>query len=64
VRFQATEPAQFLVLSGAEIREPVLAQGPFVVNKPAQVEAALARYQAGQMGHLAPLAESGAQPDQ
>jgi len=58
VKFQATEPAHFLVLSGTEIREPVLAQGPFIMNKPSQVEAALARYQAGQMGHLAPLAES------
>jgi hypothetical protein len=28
------------------------------MNKPSQVEAALARFQTGQMGHLAPLAES------
>jgi len=28
------------------------------MNEPSQVEAALARYQAGKMGHLTPLAES------
>lgn len=58
LRFLAVEPAHFLVLSGAEAREPVLAHDPFIMNKPSQVEAALARYQAGKMGHLSPLAES------
>ena len=58
LKFQASEPSHFLVLSGAEIREPVLAQGPFIMNEPSQVEAALARYHAGKMGQLSPLADS------
>lgn len=58
VRFEAEQPAHFLLLSGAEIREPVLAQGPFIMNERSQIEAAVARYRTGAMGHLAPLAES------
>jgi redox-sensitive bicupin YhaK (pirin superfamily) len=43
MRFEALQPAHFLLLSGAQIREPVLAQGPFIMNEPSQIEAALAR---------------------
>jgi len=47
------EPAHFLILSGAEIREPVVAGGPFIMNNQAQIDAAFAQYRAGAMGHLA-----------
>ena len=57
VRFEAVHPAHLLMLSGAEIREPVLAQGPFIMNERSQIEAAVARYRTGAMGHLEPLSE-------
>ena len=52
VRFRAVSPARLAVLSGVEIAEPVFAQGPFIMNDRSQVEAAIARYRAGQMGRL------------
>ena len=55
VRLEAGQPAHLLVLSGAEIREPVVTAGPFIMNEPSQIESAAARYQRGEMGHLAPL---------
>jgi len=57
VVFPASHPAQFLLLSGPEIREPVLMHGPFIMNDLAQINAAFARFRAGKMGHLAPLGE-------
>lgn len=58
VTFTAASPARFVVLSGAAIHEPVLTHGPFIMNDRSQIEAAVARYRAGDMGHLAPLAEA------
>jgi len=58
VTFEALPPSHFLILSGAEIREPVVTQGPFIMNEPSQIEAAIARYRTGAMGYLAPLSES------
>lgn len=55
VTFEALHPSHFLILSGAEIREPVLVDGPFIMNEPSQIVAAAARYRTGEMGHLAPL---------
>lgn len=55
VRFEAVPPSHFLIFSGPEIREPVVAEGPFIMNEPSQIEAAVARYHAGGMGRLAPL---------
>jgi hypothetical protein len=40
------------MLSGAEIRGPVLADGPFIMNERSQIDAAFARYRAGERGHL------------
>lgn len=57
VTFKAAHPAHFLILSGAEIREPVLEYGPFIMNELSQIEAASARYRAGEMGYLAPLSD-------
>lgn len=58
VTFQASSPAHFLVLSGLEIREPVVTGSGFIMNDRSQLETAAARYRAGQMGHLAPLSGS------
>ena len=55
VTLEAVQAAAVLVLSGAEIREPVVAEGPFIMNDRAQIAAAYARYRAGEMGRLAPL---------
>lgn len=56
VQVLATSPADLIVLGGAALDEPVLAQGPFVMTEPAELAAAAARYRAGQMGHLEPYA--------
>jgi redox-sensitive bicupin YhaK (pirin superfamily) len=54
VTFDGAQPGQFVILSGAEIREPIVAQGPFIMSDRSQLEAAFARFRAGQMGNLAP----------
>ena len=46
--------ARIVVLAGANIDEPVYAHGPFIMNDRLQVDAAIARYRSGAMGHLAP----------
>jgi len=58
VTFEASDPSRFLILSGAEIREPVVVQGSFMLNEQSQIDDAVARYQAGEMGYLAPLSKS------
>lgn len=55
-KFEAVRPSHVIILSGAEIYEPVVSEGPFIMNDQSQIAAAGARYQAGQMGSLAPLA--------
>jgi redox-sensitive bicupin YhaK (pirin superfamily) len=55
--FNAFQPAHFVILSGAAIRDPILVDGLFIMNDRAQIEAAAARYRAGAMGHLEPAAE-------
>jgi len=55
LKLEVSKPAHVVVLSGAEIREPIFARGPFIMNDLTQVEEANARYHAGAMGHLAPL---------
>jgi len=54
VAFGAYQPARFLILSGADIREPIIVQGSFIMNARSQIDAAIARYRAGAMGSLAP----------
>jgi len=55
VTFEALPPSHFLILSGAAIGEPVVVEGPFIMNEPSQIEAATARYRTGAMGRLAPV---------
>jgi redox-sensitive bicupin YhaK (pirin superfamily) len=54
VTFEAVRPAHFVVLCGAEIDEPVVEKGPFIMNDRSQIEAAMARYRSGEMGGLSP----------
>jgi hypothetical protein len=56
VAFEAIHPTHLLILSGAEIREPVLVDGPFIMNERSQIETAMTRFRTGEMGDLAPLA--------
>ena len=44
-----------VILSGAEIREQLVVDGPFIMNDVSQLQDAFARYQSGRMGHLAPF---------
>jgi len=55
VTLAALEPAHVVILAGAEIREPVVVDGPFIMNDHSQIEAAIARYRGGSMGRLEPL---------
>jgi redox-sensitive bicupin YhaK (pirin superfamily) len=55
VAIEALAPSHLIVLSGPDMHEPMVVDGPFIMNEPAQIQAAFARYQAGKMGHLAPL---------
>jgi quercetin 2,3-dioxygenase len=47
------EDATLLVLAGEPINEPVVGQGPFVMNTREQIVEAIRDYQAGRMGQLA-----------
>jgi len=55
VTLRSSGNSHLVLLSGAEICEPIFARGPFIMNDRKQVEEANARYHAGAMGHLAPL---------
>lgn len=53
LRFSAAEePAEFLVLGGEPLNEPVVSYGPFVMNTRAQIEECFRNYRAGKMGEL------------
>jgi redox-sensitive bicupin YhaK (pirin superfamily) len=54
LRLEAVDVAHFLLLSGPAIDEPVVEEGPFIMNDRAQIEAAIARYRSGEMGALSP----------
>jgi quercetin 2,3-dioxygenase len=44
--------ATILLLSGEPIDEPIVGQGPFVMNSSQEIRQAIVDYQSGQMGHL------------
>jgi redox-sensitive bicupin YhaK (pirin superfamily) len=52
VTLRAESASRVLVLSGEPLKEPVVGQGPFVMNTREQIREAIADYQAGRMGHL------------
>jgi hypothetical protein len=55
VHFAASEPSHLMVLSGAEIREPAIFEGPFLMNDRSEVGRAVARFRGGEMGDLQAL---------
>ena len=54
VQLNASERTRVLVLGGEPLGEPVVAQGPFVMNTQAEIQQAIRDYRAGHMGTLAP----------
>lgn len=52
VQLAAQEPSRLLVLMGQPLKEPVVGQGPFVMNSRDEIRQALMDYQMGRMGHL------------
>ncbi|WP_257168277.1 pirin family protein [Bradyrhizobium sp. SRS-191] len=47
--------AQLVIMSGPDVQEPIVVDGPFIMSSEAGIAAAHARYRAGGMGRLAPL---------
>lgn len=54
VHLRAIGAAELVVVAGANIQDPVIAQGPFIMNDPQQLQETLQRYRSGAMGHLEP----------
>ncbi|HEV7733762.1 MAG TPA: pirin family protein [Candidatus Binatia bacterium] len=52
IRIDSAEDATALLLCGEPIDEPIVGQGPFVMNNGAQIRQAMVDYQSGKMGHL------------
>ena len=52
VIIEAREDAEFLVLGGQPIDEPVVAYGPFVMNTPEEIHAAIADVRSGKLGSI------------
>lgn len=52
VRLAASAPSRLLILTGEPLKEPVVGQGPFVMNTREQIREAIQDYQSGRMGHL------------
>ena len=48
----ALEDAEFLVLGGEPLLDPLVTYGPFVMNSQDQINACIRNYRAGRMGEL------------
>jgi redox-sensitive bicupin YhaK (pirin superfamily) len=56
ISLTAKSDARLLVMGGEPIAEPVVGQGPFVMNSRAEIQKAFEDYQLGRMGNLAEAA--------
>jgi redox-sensitive bicupin YhaK (pirin superfamily) len=52
ISIDCAKDATGLLLSGEPIDEPIVGQGPFVMNSPREIRQAMEDYQSGKMGHL------------
>lgn len=52
LQIDAEAESRMLVLTGEPIGEPIVGQGPFVMNTRIEIQEAIRDYQAGKMGHL------------
>ncbi|RZK57679.1 MAG: pirin family protein [Pedobacter sp.] len=52
IELEALENSVILILSGEPIDEPITAYGPFLMNKPEEIQQALADYNEGKFGYL------------
>ena len=43
------KPARLILVAGKQLREPVAKYGPFVMNTPEEIHAAIADFQAGRL---------------
>jgi redox-sensitive bicupin YhaK (pirin superfamily) len=53
IRLQAQSACRVLLLTGQPLNEPVVGQGPFVMNTREQIQEAFQDYRAGRMGRMA-----------
>jgi quercetin 2,3-dioxygenase len=56
IRLAADDGSRVLLMCGQPLAEPVVGQGPFVMNTPEQIQQAFLDYQAGRLGRLSPEA--------
>ncbi len=52
IRLEADADARILILTGQPLKEPVVGQGPFVMNTREEIHQAIRDYQSGRMGQL------------
>ena len=53
ITVKAKEDAKLLVMSGEPIDEPIVGQGPFVMNSRSEIQKAFEDFQLGRMGEIA-----------
>lgn len=58
IRIEANSDCTVLILSGEPIDEPIVGQGPFVMNTEQEILEAFSDLQSGVFGHLAPVSHA------